>query len=253
MILITGASSGIGLALARMVAADPALKKRGLFLVARRLDRLKKIKAELSKNCKVEIAALDVSNQKNIDSFAKAHAKNLSGLTALVNNAGLALGLKPVTEITPQEWNTMIDTNLKGLIGMTHLALPYLLKNKTKAPHVVNLGSVAGYITYPKGHVYCATKYAVRAFNEALRLDLMGSGIRVTEIAPGMVETEFSEVRLGDAEAAKKVYLGMTPLKSEDIAECIVWSMKRPAHVNIQSMVVYPTDQASPTQVYRKS
>lgn len=248
MILITGASSGIGEAVAKRIAKDSELKKQGLFLVARRKERLQKLAAQLSKSCKVEIAPLDVSDQKAVDAFSQAHAKKV---TSLINNAGLALGLKPVTELTPAEWNTMIDTNLKGLIAMTHAVLPQLLKRKSG--HIVNLGSVAGYMTYPKGHVYCATKYAVRSFNEALRLDLMGSGIRVTEVAPGMVETEFSQVRLGDPDAAKKVYLGMKPLSADDIADCIVWAMSRPKHVNIQSMVVYPTDQASPMHVHRKS
>jgi 3-hydroxy acid dehydrogenase/malonic semialdehyde reductase len=144
----------------------------------------------------------------------------------------------------------MIDTNIKGLMALTLWVIPYLQKNKNG--HIVNLGSVAGRWVYPGGTSYCATKFAIRAFSEGLRQDLLGSGIRVTNIEPGMVHTEFSEVRLGSKKLSDKVYENMTPLSAKDISEAITWAIERPAHVNIQEMVIYPTDQAHIGLVYRK-
>jgi 3-hydroxy acid dehydrogenase/malonic semialdehyde reductase len=200
---------------------------------------------------RVEVRALDVSDRAKIERFCRESAPVLQNVRVLINNAGLALGLNTLQEGNLDDWDRMIDTNLRGLLVMTRLVLPYLQDRRDS--HIVNLGSVAGHSVYPKGGIYCATKFAVRALTEALRLDLLGTGIRVTEISPGMVETEFSQVRLGDAKRAKAVYSGMTPLSADDIAETIEWCLNRPRHVNIQEVVIYPTDQASPTNVHRRS
>jgi hypothetical protein len=245
MILITGASSGIGEATARKLARSGV----ELFLVARRTDRLEKLAKDLrDRGAEVHFARLDVSSRDAVDRFVRAHRSRLRRVDGLINNAGLARGLSSIQQARVEDLEEMIATNLSGLIYITKALLPMLIKNQG---HIVNLGSVAGRWVYPKGHVYCATKSAVRALNEALRMDLSGSGVRVTEIAPGMVETEFSEVRMRSRLKAKAVYQGMTPLVADDIAECIAWCLARPQHVNIQELVVYPTDQASPTIVHR--
>lgn len=248
MILITGATAGIGEATARICAENG----KNLLLVARRRDRLEALAQELTKTHKIRVFtfALDIQKLDEVRDFARHASQYLDELDCLINNAGLAKGMNTLQETDPSAWNTMIDTNIKGLLAMTHEILPHLLKKKSG--HIVNLGSVAGHINYPKGNVYCATKAAVHSLTECLRLDLLGSGIRVTEVSPGMVETEFSLVRLGDEEKAKSVYQGMTPLSARDIAETIFWCLSRPAHVNIQEVVIYPTDQASPWAVYRK-
>ena len=174
----------------------------------------------------------------------------LENLEGLINNAGLALGRDLIQEGNLGDWETMWNVNVKGLLQMTRLTLPYLIEKGSG--HIVNLGSVAGRWVYPRGNIYCATKRAVSALTEALRLDLVGTGIRVTEICPGMVETEFSLVRFGgDQDKAKAIYEGVKPLTAEDIAEAVVWSMMRPQHVNIQEMVIFPTQQASTSVVHR--
>jgi serine 3-dehydrogenase len=248
MILITGASSGIGAACARAFAQE----KRGLVLVARRLERLEELKREIQARwaVEVEVFALDVGDREAVERFARERAELLGRVTTLVNNAGLAKGMGSIDRGDPADWDEMIDTNIKGLLYLTRAILPRLRERGDG--HVINLGSVAGHWVYPNGNVYCATKHAVRALTEGLRMDLNGTGVRVTEISPGMVETEFSQVRLGDAERAKAVYAGMIPLTPEDIAESIVWCANRPARVNIQELVIYPTDQASPTLVTRR-
>ncbi|MEW6057243.1 MAG: SDR family NAD(P)-dependent oxidoreductase [Bdellovibrionota bacterium] len=249
MILITGASSGIGLACAEALAAQ----KKDLILVARRKDRLKDLADALTRkhNVKVHVFTLDIQNRNAIESFGQEQEGLLKRVTVLVNNAGLAKGMEPFQKGKIDDWEQMIDTNLKGLLYLTRTVLPHMIARKNG--HVVNLGSVAGYWAYPLGNVYCATKFAVRGFTEALRIDLLGTGVRVTEIVPGRVETEFSLVRLGNAEAAKKVYEGMTPLSAADIAEAVVWSVDRPKHVNIQEIVIYPTDQASTNHYYKRT
>ncbi len=248
MILITGASSGIGQA----CAIQYAKKNRPLILWARRLDRLERLITELKTHGspQVHIAAVDVSDRAQIETELKKNPGVYSQIKILINNAGLALGLETFQDSDLSDADRVIDTNLKGLLYETHAVLPIFLKNG--AGHIVHLGSVAGRYNYPKGHVYCATKAAVKSLNESLRMDLLGTPIRMTEIAPGMVETEFSQVRFQDAEKAKKVYAGMTPLSADDVAEAVVWSTDRPNHVNIQEIVLYPTDQASPTLVSRK-
>lgn len=243
--LITGASSGIGLATARGLAAQGL----ELILVARRKDRLQKVKSEIESQFGVPVNIVDVDLQRTSALATKIAQIDLGKIDLLINNAGLARGVDKLQDADPSDWDAMIDTNVKALLALTRIVLPHMLKRKFG--HIVNVGSVAGRWVYPGGAVYCATKFAVRAISEGLRMDLMGTPIRVTNIEPGMVETEFSEVRLGDKERAKSVYRGMTPLTPEDIAECIVWSVQRPQHVNIQEMVIFPTDQAGIQHVHR--
>lgn len=250
MILITGASSGIGEACARHIAKSTVIKG-DLILVARRLDRLKKLQAKIESETsrKCHIFKLDVANSNAIKAFSKAHKKLLGQVEVLISNAGLSRGFDLIQDGKPSDWQATIDTNLKGLLEVTHAVLPSMVKRRSG--HIINMGSAAGYINYLKGNVYCATKAAVRALNECMRMDLLGKNIRVTEISPGMVETEFSVVRLGDAKKAKEVYAGMTPLTADDIAETIVWCLSRPAHVNIAQVSMYPTEQAIPGMVSR--
>ncbi len=251
-ILITGASSGIGEACAKAFAE----KGHNLILLARRIDRLEKISRKLcqsKKSIEVHCFQMDVTKRADLFSLIKNEKKLFSKADVLVNNAGLAKGLSAFQDSDPAAWDMMIDTNIKGLLNITKAMIPLFLAKSPKNPaHIVNIGSVAGHYVYPKGHVYCATKHAVKALNEGLRMDLMGTGIRVTSIDPGMVETEFSEVRLGDKKAAKAVYVGMTPLRATDVADAVTWAVERPKHVNIQEMILYPTDQASPTLVSRR-
>ena len=246
-VLITGASSGIGEACAREFARSGD----HLVLIARRNEKLERLAEELQKLTQVHFFKLDVSDSQAVKRWADSQGKLIDGIDILVNNAGLALGRDPLFTEDPKDWDKMIDTNVKGLLYVTHAVLPSMVKRKRG--HIVNLGSVAGHWTYANGAVYAATKYAVRALNEAMRLDLNGTGVRVTSISPGMVETEFSDVRFrGDRSKAEAVYQGMTPLSPKDIAECVVWSCQRPAHVNIQEMIIFPTDQASVSLVHRK-
>ncbi len=235
--LITGASSGIGEATAILLAESGY----NLVLVARREDRLKKL-AEKLKSSGVEVSSLvcDVQSKSQVEKLAEKNKSLFEKVDVLVNNAGLAKGVDPMQSGRLEDWDAMIDTNIKGLLYFTRVLLPYLIKRPS---HIVNLGSVAGRWTYPGGGVYCATKFAVRSLTEGLRMDLKGTQVRVTNIEPGMVETEFSLVRLQDEEKAKATYQGVTPLSGKDIAECILWSLQRPQHVNIQEMVVFPTDQ----------
>lgn len=245
--LITGATAGIGQSTAKLLAK----KSWNLILTGRRKDRLEKLKNELQAESSIQVQTLcfDVSNRSECESVFKEYQNELKNVSVLINNAGLARGTDKMDEASLDDWETMVDTNIKGLLFMTRLALP-ILKSKDSA-HIVNIGSVAGRWTYPNGGVYCSTKFAVRAITEGLRMDLNGSPVRVTNIAPGMVETEFSQVRFQDDKKAKALYQGLKPLTPEDIAECIEWSISRPAHVNIQEMVIYPTAQASVTQVHR--
>ena len=241
-VFITGASAGIGEACARAFAAA----RHDLVLVARRRDRLEKLAKELSAahEVKVSVFEMDVRDRGSIDSLFQKHRETLSQVEVLINNAGLAMGREPLQDGNPIDWDVMIDTNIKGLLYVTHAFLPQLIKRGHG--HIVNMGSAAGHWTYPNGNVYAATKFAVRALTESLRMDIHGSGVRVTEISPGMVETEFSQVRFkGDEVKAKSAYAGFTPLTAKDIAEAILWCVQRPKHVNIQEVVIFPTDQAS--------
>lgn len=244
--LITGASAGIGEATALLLAENGF----NLVLVARREERLKKLAEQIKKiGVEVDILICDIQNKSQILKLAKEHSSILEKVDILINNAGLAKGLEPMTTANIDDWDTMIDTNIKGLLYWTRVMLPHL--QKQPQGHIVNIGSVAGRWVYPNGGVYCATKFAVRALSEGLRMDLIGSKVRVTNIEPGIVETEFSAVRLNNQEKAKAVYQGYTPLTPKDIAECILWSLKRPTHVNIQEMVVFPTAQPAVGQLHK--
>jgi hypothetical protein len=249
MILITGASSGIGEACALKFAA----MGHDLLLCARRMNRLERLRTKIQEqnsSLSVKIAQVDVASAKSCADFFSQYADDLDQVSVLINNAGLARGLTTFQDSTFVEWDEMIDTNIKGVLRFTHGILPYFLKKKSG--HILNLGSVAGLYTYPKGHVYNASKFALHAFTESLRLDLVGMGIRVSEVLPGMVDTEFSEVRLMDEAKARAVYQGMTPLYANDIAESVAFIVNQPPHVNIQGLVIYPTAQASPRDVHRE-
>lgn len=245
--LITGASSGIGAAVAKKLASSGY----NLILIARRLDRLEAIKKELEAKfqVKVIVASCDVANPELIQAFTEKYKSELQDVNLLINNAGLAKASDKIFEANMQHWDQMLDVNVRGLLQITRAVLPYFVAKNSG--HVVNLGSVAGRWVYPGGAVYCATKYAVRAISEGMRMDLFGKNIRVTNIEPGMVETEFSEVRFDDKEKANAVYNGMKPLSAEDIADTIEWVVSRPGHVNIQELVIFPTAQASIREVAR--
>ncbi len=243
-ILVTGASSGIGRATALMLAQ----KGHDVMMAARRLDRLAHT-AVMSPSItgSLSIGAIDLSDPNSIDEFCHKNSEWLSGLDVLINNAGLALGREPFQSSQLSEVQTMIDTNVSGLLRLTHHLLPIMIERETG--HIVNLGSVAGREAYAGGTVYCATKAAVHMLSDALRHDLGGTNIRVSVIAPGRVaETEFSEVRFrGDQDLAQKVYEGYRTMTSKDIAETIAWVLDRPAHINVQEIVILPTDQPSAT------
>lgn len=248
--LITGASSGIGLATARKLASDGY----SLVLVARRLDMLNQLKTKLEKDfvgCKVQVFKVDVADTKAVQKWQRENQKLISMIDVLVNNAGMAKGSDKIQDLKWDDAEVMIDVNIKGLLSF---ALPIVKAMAMKCSgHVVNLGSVAGRWVYAGGAVYCATKFAVRALSEAMRQDLLGRNVRVTNIEPGMVNTEFSIVRLGNKNLADKVYEKMTPLSGDDIAESISWCLNQPRHVNVQEMVIYPTDQAHLGMVHRKN
>jgi 3-hydroxy acid dehydrogenase/malonic semialdehyde reductase len=248
--LVTGASSGIGHATAIKLAESGY----SVFLLARRQDRLLKLSQSLATKYpkqKFEAVALDVNDFESMKLFVEKKSADLDNLDILINNAGLAVGTAKVQDLKPSDTAQMLQTNVKALIDITSLLIPKMIKNKKG--FVVNLGSVAGRWVYPGGAVYCATKFAVRAFSEGLRQDVHGTGIRVANIEPGMVETEFSNVRFADEQKAKQVYAGMKPLTADDIAETILWVIKQPKHVNIQEVVIYPTDQSAIGMVERRT
>ena len=237
--VITGASSGIG------AAAAAALKKAGfhLYLGARREDRL----AAIAEPLDAIAIRLDVTDSGSVDRFV---ADCPEAVDLLVNNAGGALGVDSVEKMREDLWRKMWETNVLGVARVTSALLPAL--RQSGSGHIVNVGSIAGFETYPGGGGYTAAKHAVRAVTQTLRLELLGEPIRVTEINPGLVETEFSLVRFaGDRERAEAVYKGMTPLTGSDIADCIAWVATRPSHVNIDEIVVRPRDQATATRVHR--
>lgn len=242
--LITGATSGIGLATARALAQTGCR----LVLTGRRAQRLKALVEEFSELTAVHSLCFDVRDRKAATQMISQLPEEFSQIDILINNAGNAHGLDSFEDANLDDWDAMIDINVKGLLYVSKAVIPQMIKRKTG--HVIHLGSTAGKEVYPKGNVYCASKHAVDALNHAMRIDLNGKGIKVSAIHPGLVETEFSEVRFkGDKARAQQVYKGYNPLQPEDIAEIIVFVLSRPPHVNIADLMVMCLDQASSTIV----
>lgn len=249
LVLITGATSGIGEACALKFARE----KWRVVITGRRKERLIQVAKKVKKAGSPEVitVVLDVRDRLALSMLGESYGALLGRLDVLVNNAGLALGLEKVHEGRAEDWDAMIDTNVKGLLHMTRLVLPSMVRRQSG--HVVNIGSITGHQVYAGGAVYAATKFAVHAITQALRLEVLGTNIRVTSIDPGMVETEFSRVRFrGDQDRAKQTYQNFSPLQPEDVAEAVWWSVSRPAHVNVQDMILMPTDQASVTSLLRR-
>jgi NADP-dependent 3-hydroxy acid dehydrogenase YdfG len=247
--VVTGASAGIGAACADLLSAAGV----DLVLVARRESTLTALAQRLSTRDGREhqIRALDVRQRDAIETAFASLPERFQAPDILVNNAGLSRGLDPLDRGLASDWDEMIDTNVKGLLWVDRSWVPGM--RARGRGDVVHIGSIAGRQTYPNGNVYCATKHAVRALTDGLRLDLLGSGVRVSSIDPGMVETEFSEVRFhGNRERAATVYQGMTPLTASDVAEAVLFAVTRPPHVTVGDMLLLPTDQASATSIHRK-
>lgn len=245
-VMITGASSGIGEACAKAFSAEGC----SLILIARRIDRLERLKSELEAkhNTKVTAIKLDVSQRDNVFSALE----DIDEVDILINNAGLALGMEKAYELKPEYIDTMIDTNVKGLLNTTQAITPKMIKKGSG--DIINIGSIAGHEVYPGGAVYCATKHAVDAITRGMRMDLMHTPLRITSIDPGAVNTEFSTVRFnGDKVRADKVYEGFDPLHGNDIAEVAVFIATRPAHVQIANIIVFATAQAGALMSYRKN
>ena len=244
-VLITGATAGIGRAAARMFAAMEC----SLIINGRRNERLVELREELEEKFGIEVisAPFDVRDQQACASFINSLDPPVD---ILVNNAGLARGTDPVYEGDFDDWDTMIDTNIKGVLHMSRIVSPGM--KERNSGHIINVGSIAGHEAYSGGVVYSATKHAVKAITEATKKDLHGTKVRVSMVSPGLVETEFSNVRFyGDEEKASKVYRNMEPLVAEDIAEIVVFIANRPPHVNIMDTIVFPVDQSSSTMVFR--
>ncbi len=247
--LITGATSGIG----KSTAIEFAKHGYDLIITGRRQERLEELNAFLTKQYSVKVLNLcfDVRDEKQVEAAINSIPSEFKKIDVLVNNAGLAAGLAPIQDGKLAHWEQMIDTNIKGLLYVTKHVAKILIENKNGG-HIINLGSIAGKEVYANGNIYCATKHAVDALNKGMRIDLLPHGIKVSAVNPGMVETEFSIVRFdGDEERARKVYENIQPLKPEDIAETIYWMASRPAHVNINDVIIMPTIQANATTVLR--
>ena len=247
-VFITGASSGIGKACAEHFASLGV----NLVIAARRFERLQKSSRELFSKYGVKVVPiqLDVRKNEDVEVVSKHLEKEQIEIDILINNAGLALATDLVHEGKIDNWDVMIDTNVKGLLYVTKAFLGPMIKRDRG--HIINVGSVAGHGCYHAGNVYSATKHAVRAISKSLRLDLIGTAIRVSEVDPGAVNTEFSEVRWNDKERAAKFYEGFVPLMAEDIADAIIYCATRPPHVNVAEIVIYPQAQASLTDIYRQ-
>lgn len=246
--LITGASSGIGEACARKFAEGGY----DLILTARRAEKLAELKAELeAEGTKVKTLTFDVRDAEAAETAVDSLEPEWRKINVLINNAGLALGLDKEYEGDPDDWNTMIDTNIKGLLTMTRLIVPGMVERNEG--HVINIGSVAGDAAYAKGNVYCATKAAVKTITDGLRIDLAETAVRVTNLKPGLVETNFSNVRFhGDNQRADSVYKGITPLTGADIADVAFYAASAPKHVQIAEVLILATHQASGSVIYRK-
>jgi NADP-dependent 3-hydroxy acid dehydrogenase YdfG len=248
-ILITGATAGFGEAIARMFAEN----NWNLIITGRRAERLAQLKSELAHfPIAIETLCFDVRDERQVNEAIQSLSETVkNNIHILVNNAGLAVGRSPIADGLTDDWNRMIDTNIKGLLYVTKAVVPILQKNGSG--HIVNLGSIAGKEVYAGGNVYCATKHAVDALSRSMRIDLVNDGIKVTNIAPGAAETEFSLVRFkGDEQTAKSVYDGFDPLQAIDIADAIYYVCTRPKHVTINDLVIMPTAQASSTVFNKK-
>lgn len=248
VVFITGASSGFGAACARAFAVE----RSRLLLAARRVDRLEGMIPGLKEAGApdVRVVGLDVRDREAVDAAVAALPEAWKQVEVLVNNAGLSRGLDKLHEGNPSDWEEMIDTNVKGLLWVDRAVVPLMVARKRGT--VIHIGSIAGRQVYPGGNVYCATKHAVRALTEGLRLDVLGSGVRVTTVDPGLAETEFSVVRFhGDADRARAVYKGVEPLTADDVAETVVWVASRPDRVSLAEVVLMPTAQASAMHVHR--
>ena len=241
---VTGATSGIGKACAEQFAKHGV----NVIITGRRIDRLKTVANELSAKYGVAVTPIQLVVQKN-EQVVRAFEELSEEVDILVNNAGVALSAETIQDGKIDDWETMIDTNVKGLLYVTKAALPSMIKRNRG--HIINIGSIAGHSCYKGGNVYCATKHAVNAISQSLRLDLAETAIRVSEIAPGAVETEFSEIRWNDKERAKQYYKGFDPLVADDIADAVLYCATRPLHVNISELVVYPQAQAAIGQIHR--
>lgn len=247
IVLITGATSGIGQACARRFAQNGY----NVIITARRADRLEAIRHDLERyGAKVMTLVFDVRDAAAATAAVTSLTDEWKQIDILVNNAGLALGLDKEYEGNPEDWETMIDTNIKGLLTMTHLVVPAMVERNEG--HVINIGSVAGDAAYAGGNVYCATKAAVKAITDGLRIDLAHTAVRVTNVKPGLVETNFSNVRFhGDTERADNVYKGITPLTGDDIADVVYYAASAPKHVQIAEVLVLATHQANGSVIYR--
>ena len=249
IIFITGASSGIGMACAKAFASVGA----DLLLCARRIDRLNEFKADLAKvypNIRIHTFQLDVRDVNAVAKSLSSLPDEWKAIDILVNNAGLSRGLDKLQEGMIEDWDEMIDTNVKGLLYVTREVVPGMIARGKG--HIVNIGSIAGHEVYPRGNVYCASKFAASAITKGLRMDLVDTPLRITTVDPGLVETEFSIVRFrGDEEKAKTAYKGLTALSPDDVADAVVWASSRPAHVQIAEIVIFPTAQASAAVVHR--
>ncbi len=247
-VLITGATSGIGLGCAKKFAENGDR----LILTARSQEKLEAIRQELTgKGCEVTVLAFDVRDRHAATAAVNGLPEEWQQVDVLVNNAGLALGLEPEYEGDPDDWEAMIDTNIKGLLTMTRLIVPKMIARNSG--HIINIGSVAGDAAYAGGNVYCATKAAVKALTDGLRIDVADSAVRVTNLKPGLVETNFSNIRFkGDTERAARLYQGIKPLTGDDIADVAVYAANAPAHVQIAEVLILATHQASGSVIVRK-
>ncbi len=246
-VLITGATSGIGEA-----TAESLSNNYNLILCGRRENRLLKLKKKLLKVTKVTTLTFDVRDKNNISNEINSLSDNWKKIDILINNAGNAHGLDFIHEGSVEDWDKMIDINVKGLLYVTNQVLKFMLKNNSG--HIVNIGSIAGKEVYPKGNVYCASKFAVDALSQAMRIDLNKKNIKVSQVNPGLVNTEFSKVRFkNDQEKADNVYKGMDPLSANDIADIIKFILERPENINISDLTILPRSQASSTVVNRKT
>ena len=248
IVLITGATSGIGAATARLLAQH----HYKLILCGRRSERLAELKKELDEKTAVTTLSFDVRNQQAVTEAIDSLPESWRNISVLINNAGNAHGLAPIQSGDTADWDAMMDINVKGLLYVSKAVLPLMIGNPDG--HIINIGSIAGKEVYPQGNVYCASKFAVDALTNGMRMDLNQHKIKVTGIHPGLVQTEFALVRFkGDEQRAANVYQGMKPLTGADIADLILFALSRPAHVQIADMVIFPTAQASSTQVLRKT